>query len=73
MTLSIPDDIADRFRSAVPARERSSLISALIERELEKRNSMLATACLAANQDEALNRDIHEWQSFEGVVEEPED
>jgi hypothetical protein len=46
------------------------VISSLIERELEKRNRALAAACLAANQDEALNRDIDEWQSFEDAVEE---
>ncbi len=70
MTLSIPDDIAERFRSAIPPRKRSSVISSLIERELEHRNKTLAAACLAANQDESLNRDIDEWQSFEDAVEE---
>jgi len=70
MTLSIPDDIAARFRSAVPPRQRSSVISSLIECELAKRNSTIAAACLAANKDETLNRDIDEWQSFEDVVEE---
>jgi len=70
MTLSIPDDIAERFRSAIPPRKRSSVISSLIERELEHRNKALAAACLAANQDESLNRDIDEWQSFEDAVEE---
>jgi len=70
MTLSIPDDIAERFRSAIPSRKRSSVITSLIERELEHRNKALAAACLAANQDEALNHDIEEWQSFEDSVEE---
>ena len=70
MTLSIPDDIAERFCSAIPSRKRSSVISSLIEHELEKRNRALAAACLAVNQDEALNRDIDEWQSFEDAVEE---
>jgi len=46
------------------------VISSLIERELEHRNKALAAACLAANQDEALNHDIDEWQSFEDTVEE---
>jgi len=70
MTLSIPDDIAERFRSAIPPRKRSRVISSLIEHELEKRNRALAAACLAANQDESLNHDIDEWQSFEDAVEE---
>jgi len=70
ITLSIPDEVAERFRSAVPPRKRSSVITSLIEHELDKRNRTLAAACLAANKDEALNCDIDEWQSFEDSVEE---
>jgi len=72
ITLSIPDEIAERFRSAVPPRKRSGVISSLIERELEHRNRALAAACLAANQDEALNHEIDEWQSFDDSFEEQE-
>ncbi len=70
MTLSIPDDVADRFRSAIPPRKRSGVIVRLIERELEHRNKALAAACVAANQDELLEKEIDEWQSFDDTLEE---
>jgi hypothetical protein len=36
----------------------------LIERELAQRDKTLATACIAANQDESLQKEIDEWQLF---------
>jgi len=70
MTLSIPDGVAHRFQAAVPARQRSRLVTRLLEHELSERDSSLATACRAANRDRALAREIEEWQSFDDGVEE---
>jgi len=70
ITLSIPDEIAERFRSAIPPRKRSGVIARLIERELERRNKALAVACVAANQDESLEKEIDEWQSFDDTFDE---
>jgi hypothetical protein len=70
MTLSIPDAVAHRFQAAVPARQRSRLVTRLLEHELSERDNSLAAACRAANRDRALTREIDEWQSFEDVVEE---
>lgn len=65
ITLSIPDEVAHRFQAAVPARQRSLLITRLIENELAERDGSLASACLAANLDQALSREIEEWQAFD--------
>lgn len=65
ITLSIPDRVARRFRSAVPARQRSRLVTCLLERELEARDDALSAACRAANRDAELQREIEEWQSFD--------
>ena len=70
MTLSIPDVVAHRFQAAVPARQRSRLVTRLLEHELSERDSSLAAACRAANRDHALGREIDEWQSFEDGIEE---
>ncbi len=70
ITLSIPDSVARRFRAAVPARQRSRLVTRLLELELSKRDDALALACHAANSDKALEREIDEWQSFDDGVEE---
>jgi len=65
ITLSIPDPVARRFQTAVPARQRSRLVTKLIEAELEKEESALAKACQSANRDHALAGEIEDWQAFE--------
>jgi len=70
ITLSIPDEVAERFRSAIPPRKRSSVVVRLIERELAQRDKTLAAACIAANQDKPLQKEIDEWQSFNDTFEE---
>lgn len=68
ITLSIPDSVAKRFQAAVPPRQRSRLVTRLIEEELRKESDALAQACRKANKDNALNREIDEWQSFDDEV-----
>ncbi|MDO9541319.1 MAG: hypothetical protein Q7J98_03235 [Kiritimatiellia bacterium] len=70
ITLSIPNPIAERFRVAVPQRQRSRLVAKLLERELVKHDDAMAAACQAANRDQALEKEIDEWQSFDDGVEE---
>ena len=70
MTLSIPDAVAHRFLAAVPARQRSRLVTRLLEQELAERDDSLAAACRAANRDKALSQEIDEWQLFDDGVKE---
>ncbi|ABW66254.1 hypothetical protein [Desulfosudis oleivorans] len=70
ITLSIPDEVAHRFQAAIPARQRSGLVTRLLEQELKKRDNSLAAACRAANRDKALEQEIDEWQAFDGGIEE---
>jgi hypothetical protein len=70
ITLSIPDAVAHRFQVAIPPRQRSRLVTRLLEEALAKHDDTLAAACRAANRDKALQREIGEWQSFEDGVEE---
>ena len=70
MTLSIPDDVARRLQAAVPTRQRSRLVTRLLEQELSKCDDALAAACHAANRDQTLQREIGEWRSFEDRVAE---
>ena len=59
----IPDLLAKKFSSTTPARRRSSTAARLLRAELRRRE--LTAACLAANRDAKLNRDIADWQSFD--------
>jgi hypothetical protein len=70
ITLSIPDAVAHRFQVAVPPRQRSRLVTHLLEDVLSEHDDSLATACRAANRDRALEREIDDWQSFEDGVAE---
>ncbi len=70
ITLSIPEAVAKRFQAAIPARQRSRLVTRLIEQELARYDDTIATACRAANRDEALQNEIDEWQSFDDDIQE---
>jgi len=70
MTLSIPDAVAHRFQVAVPPRQRSRLVTKLLENILSKHEDSLSAACRAANRDKALEREIDDWQAFEDGVTE---
>lgn len=65
ITLSIPDAVAYRFQAAVPARQRSRLVTRLLEATLSKHEDALAAACRAANRDKALDAEIEDWQAFD--------
>ena len=70
ITVSIPDSVARRFQSAIPARKRSRLVTRLLEHELSRHDNALAAACREANRDKALEREIDEWQAFDDGIEE---
>jgi len=70
ITLSIPDTVARRFQAVVPPRQRSRLVTQLLEGKLAELDDALAAACHAANRDKSLVREIEEWQSFEDGMED---
>jgi hypothetical protein len=68
VTLDIPDPLAKKFFSTTPARRRSSTVARLLRAEMRRRE--LTAACLAANHDGKLNREIADWQSFDEPIVE---
>jgi len=68
VTLDIPDPLAKKFFLTTPARRRSSTVVRLLRAELRRRE--LTAACLAANRDAQLNREVESWQSFDEPVVE---
>jgi hypothetical protein len=68
VTLDIPDPLAKKLFSTTPAQGRSSNVARLPRAELRRRE--LTAACLAANRDAKLKRDIEDWQSFDEPVVE---
>ena len=61
VTLDIPDPLAKKFFLTTPARQRSSTVARLLRAELRRKE--LTAACLAANRDAQLNREIEGWQA----------
>jgi len=59
--ISIPDSIATRMKAAIPQRQRSKVIVALIEQEIEKREQALYNCAIAVEKDAALNQEMKEW------------
>ncbi len=71
ITLSIPEVLVRRFFASVPQRKRSSTVAHLLEQELSQYEKSLEKACLAANKDTFLAKEVEEWQAFEDDFEEP--
>jgi tRNA/tmRNA/rRNA uracil-C5-methylase (TrmA/RlmC/RlmD family) len=64
--ISMPDQLASRLRATVPARQRSKIITLLIEKEVARRERKLYECALAVEQDAALNRDLKDWDATIG-------
>lgn len=59
--VSLPDKIASRMRAVIPSRQRSKVITTLIEKEIQQREQKLYECALAVEKDEALNQEMTEW------------
>ena len=64
MTFEVPDDLAARFRSAVPGGERSRILCELIESRVSARERELEAACRAANELTAVNEEMGDWEKL---------
>lgn len=59
--ISLPDQLALRLRAAIPARQRSKVITHLIEDEIKKREQVLYECALAVEKDHHLREEMDEW------------
>lgn len=59
--ISIPDQLAVRMRATIPARQRSQMITGLIESEVKKREQVLYECAVAVENDDALRDKMDEW------------
>lgn len=64
--LRLPEDLAQRFRRAVPSRERSAFVQRLLEEALpavEEDDDPLYRAALDVERDSALEAEMAEWEA----------
>ena len=66
LLLHIPDALAERFKLAVPARQRSGFVAKLLEQALPAEEDPLYLTALEVEQDPALSAEMREWR--EGLI-----
>ena len=59
--VSIPESLYSRMMATIPPRQRSKVISKLLQAEVEKREHELYQAALAVEQDEELTAEMRDW------------
>lgn len=59
--MSLPNDLVKRMKTVIPARKRSQVVKDLLEQEIDRREEVLFRCALAVEKDEALNKEMAEW------------
>ncbi len=65
MTFAIPDDVGQHFQKAVPARERSGVVTNLLRKKLRLSRQSLEAVCRRVNRLETLDKEMTEWERFD--------
>jgi hypothetical protein len=65
MTFAIPDDVSRRFRKAIPAGERSAVVTGILRKALRPSHQALAAVCRRVNKLKSLEREMAEWEIFD--------
>ena len=61
--VSLPDNLADRMRAVIPNRQRSKVLSNLLEKEIKKREEALYQCACDVEADEVLNKEMAHWDA----------
>ena len=59
--VSLPDVLAEKLRSFIPSRQRSRVISRLIEKEVDRRERLLYECAVAVEKDAKLHHEMKDW------------
>lgn len=62
MLIHVPDELALRFKAAVPSRKRSEFIAKLLTEALPEEQDPLYLAALDVENDAKLCAEMHEWR-----------
>ena len=64
--VSLPDELAARMRAAIPPRQRSKVLSKMLEEEIIRRESALYQCALKVEADQSLNEEMADWDTTVG-------
>lgn len=65
LSLAIPDELGHRFKKAVPAGQRSAVITSLLKKKLRATEADLEKVCAHVNRLTCLNREMAAWEKFD--------
>jgi hypothetical protein len=71
MTFSLPGDLARRFVTRVPPRERSRFLARALDKSLRAEETALVRSCLAVNDEKDALSIEKEWDQIRDSVDEP--
>ncbi len=60
---SFPDKLVVRMKAAIPPRERSRVLAALLEDEINKREQQLYTCAKELEESMGLKKEMKDWDS----------
>ena len=61
IVLKLPDELVSRFKSMVPNRQRTRVITSLMETEIKRREKELERVAAEVEADVALKEDMRDW------------
>ena len=64
--ITVPDALAARMKSVLPAGQRSKVITRILEEEIDRRERELYECAVAVEADTALNKELEEWETTTG-------
>lgn len=64
--ISLPDELAARMRATIPPRQRSKVLSKMLEEEIKRRESALYECALKVEADQSLNEEMDDWNTTVG-------
>jgi hypothetical protein len=64
--VSVPDNLAERMKAVVPPGQRSKVLAELLEVEITRRETELYQCALEVEKDEALNKEMEDWNTTVG-------
>jgi hypothetical protein len=59
--ISLPDNLVKRMKVFIPQRQRSKVLSEIIEKEIERREKSLYRCACEVEKDDTLNREMEDW------------
>ncbi|MFA6037474.1 MAG: hypothetical protein WC748_05065 [Legionellales bacterium] len=63
---SLPDDVTERMKAVIPARQRSKIVARLLTGEIEKREDKLLHLAMQLEGNTTLKKEMEHWDPMIG-------